>query len=337
LAIDLALVTGASGFVGREVVRALLKRGVVVRAGVHKTNDAREFDTIEGVDAKVIDLLDVQSLQTALRSVTEMYHFAAIVNVGRNSRILYQVNVEGTRNLWESASRCGVEKALYCSSASVYGLLSSADQPIAETVRPKAIEPYGRSKLQGEQVALEVGEAQGIATTVIRPAAVFGPRERSAIGGAIRKAALTRVLLPGAYPHKRFSFVHVSDVAEGAIHLMHMHDAAGELYNVCVETPISFEEAFQAYLRALAKSGRALWRPRALAQFSALVQRIPRLSSILSRRGKSWMAFPLWQIAHELTYTSQKLFAAGFRFTWQRFEDILWSCINEKRNLPGAL
>jgi nucleoside-diphosphate-sugar epimerase len=332
-----ALVTGASGFIGREVVRALQVRGVAVRAGVHKANDAREFDTIKGVDTKVIDLLDVQSLQTALRSVNEMYHFAAIVNAGRNSKILYKVNVEGTKNLWEAAATCGVDKALYCSSASVYGLLSSAVQPISETVKPKAVEPYGRSKLKGEQAALEMGEARGIATTVIRPAAVFGPKERSAIGGAIRKAALTRVLLPGAYPHKRFSFVHVSDVAEAAIHLMQMHDSAGEVYNVSVETPISFEEAFQDYLRALAKSGRALWRPRVLAQFSSLIQRSPRLSSILSRRGKSRMAFPVWQIAHELTYTSKKLFAAGFRFTWQRFEDILWSCITKKSVPPGAL
>lgn len=324
---DPALVTGAAGFIGREVVSALVRSGVAVRAGVRKSADVRRFNTPPKLEGVILDLLDERSLRNALEGVRAVYHFAAVMR-GRGGREeLYMANVTGTRNLWEGAAACGVKRALYCSTASVYGLLAASEQPISEDVTPKAIEPYGRAKLEGESVALEIGQSSGVGTRVIRPAAVLGPGEGSTFGRAIRRAALTRLLLPGMYPHNRFSFVHVADVAEAAVHVMGIPDADGEVFNVAVDRPISFHDAFQVYLAVLGRSGHAFWRPLMLAQLSAFVQRHPHLSTWLVRRGNYGPVFPVWQLDRELVFTSKKLLDTDFQFTWEDFGDVLASCI----------
>jgi dihydroflavonol-4-reductase len=324
---DVALVTGAAGFVGREVVSALLRKGVAVRAGVRKSADVRRFNRAPKLEGVIVDLLDARSLRKALEGVGAVYHFAAVMR-GRGGREeLYRANVTGTKNLWNGAAACGVKRALYCSTASVYGLLASSEHPISEDVTPKAIEPYGRAKLEGENVALQVGHSRGVGTRVIRPAAVLGPGERSTFGRAIRRAALSRLLIPGTYPHNRFSFVHVADVAGAAVHVMGIPDADGEVFNVAVDRPISFHDAFQVYLTVLGRSGNAFWRPRMLAQLSAFVQRHPRLSMWLVGRGTYGPVFPVWQLDRELVFTSKKLLDTDFQFAWQDFGDVLASCI----------
>jgi nucleoside-diphosphate-sugar epimerase len=324
---EVALVTGAAGFVGREIVSALLQNGVNVRAGVRKFSDLRRFHRSGKLEGVVVDVLDTRSLHNALDGVDAIYHFAAVMR-GRGGREeLHRANVTGTKNLWKGAAEHGVKRALYCSTASVYGLLAGSDLPISEDVLPKAIEPYGRAKLEGESLALEIGRNGGVGTRVIRPAAVLGPGERSTFGRAIRRAALTRLLLPGTYPHRRFSFVHVADVAQAAVHVMGIPDADGEVFNVAVDRPISFDDAFQVYLTVLERSGNAFWRPRTLARLSALVQRHPRLLTWLGRRGNYGPVFPVWQLDRELVFTSRKLLATEFEFAWSDFADVLESCL----------
>jgi len=324
---DVALVTGAAGFVGREVVRSLSRRDVPVRAAVRKAADARRFESMPTVDSVVADLLDTRSLRNALDGVRSVYHFAAVMSGKGNWQEINDVNVTGTENLWNKAAEAGVERALFCSTVSVYGLLAASSQLISENVKPKAVEPYGRAKLLAERTALELGEGRGVSTSVIRPAAVLGPGERSVFGRAIRRAALTRLLVPGTYPHNRFSYVHVSDVAEAAIHVMNLPDGDGELYNVAVEQPISFHDAFEEYLSVLREAGSAFWRPKVLAGISAVLQRYPTALEWLIRSGSYSPVFPMWRLDRELVFTSKKLMDTGFRFTMPRFADVLESCL----------
>jgi nucleoside-diphosphate-sugar epimerase len=324
---EVALVTGAAGFVGREVVSALLRNGVKVRAGVRKSSDLRRFSHTAQLEGVVLDVLDARSLRDALEGADTVYHFAAVMRGRGRREELYSANVTGTANLWNGAAAHGVKRALYCSTASVYGLLAGSELPIAEDVPPKAVEPYGRAKLEGERVALEIGHSRGVGTRVIRPAAVLGPGERSAFGRAIRRAALTRLLMPGTYPHRRFSFVHVADVAAAAVHVMRIPDVDGEVFNVAVDRPISFNDAFQVYLAVLRRSGKTFWRPRMLAWLSALVQRHPHVLTWLGWNGSYGPVFPVWQLDRELVFTSRKLLATEFRFAWPDFGDVLESCM----------
>jgi nucleoside-diphosphate-sugar epimerase len=286
------------------------------------------------VEAAPLDLMDRDSLMRALEGVDTVYHFAALVDSGASKEDLRRTNVEGTRNVWSCAAACGVPKALYCSSAAVYGLLAKSSQPISEDVKARAVEPYGNSKLRGEWAALEIAAGSGPETVVIRPAAVFGPNEHTPFGGALRSAAASKILLAGGFQRKRFSFVHAEDVAEAAVYLMHAGTTNGEVFNVAVNDPVLFEDALEAYIRVLDRAGLPAAKTRRLAAISWLAHKVgaPRW---LARIGGGRLAFGIWHPGFDVTYSSSKLLAAGFRFQWGDFEDVLLSCIATEAGIAG--
>ena len=321
-----ALVTGASGFIGSRVVKALHQRHIHVRAGVHSRSAAGAFPDAPGIEPVPLDILDRDSLLRALERVDTVYHFAALVDPGRPRQEIYRTNVAGARNVWECAAACGVKKALYCSSTAVYGLLARAPGPISEEVRPRAVEPYGNSKRMGESVVFEIAARGGPSTIVIRPVAVFGPGEHTPFGKQLRDAAVSRILLAGGFQNRSFSFVHVDDVAAAAVHLTHVADA-GQVFNVAAPDPISFEQALAAYIRVLGRAGVSTARARRLAWLSAALHGVPGLSAGISRLGGTRFAFPIWRPGFDRTYSAAKLLGTSYRFQKANFEDVLFSCI----------
>jgi nucleoside-diphosphate-sugar epimerase len=323
-----ALVTGAGGFVGRRVVEVLRRRGYRVKAGIHRAASADLFEALDNVEPIMIDILNRHTLLPALAGVDTVYHFAALLDAKASIKDLTRVNVEGTKNIWECAAACSVRRALYCSSAAVYGLLARAVQPISEDVRPRAIEPYGRSKLIGESVVREIAAVSGLATVIIRPAAVFGPGDRTSFGQLLRQAAVSKLLVGGAVQPWSFSFAHVEDVAEAAVHLMHAEDTEGQSFNIAVNRSISFDEAFRSYLNVLDRAGRSFSRARAVARLSAAAQKLPPVLQTLIRYTGNHLVFTIWHPGFDITYSSKKLLATSFRFKWERFDDVLSSCLD---------
>ncbi len=323
-----ALVTGASGFVGRRVVDALLAAGVRVRAGVRHHGVAKALQCCSECEVVVIDICDARSLAGAMRGVDQLYHFAAAVTSHASAAKLQRVNVEGTRSVWESAAAAGVGRALYCSSTAVYGLLAQNGRAVTEDVTPRAVEPYGRSKLLGERAAAEIGSARGIDTVVIRPTAVFGPGEHTHFGSELRKAAVSRILLGGGFNSKHFSFVHVDDVAAAAVHLMQLPERGAGVFNVVAEPPVSYEDAFQSYLRALDGAGRRFLRQRLLGRMSLMVERSPSLARGLQAHGRHGLAFGVWRPGFDMTFSSARLRKTEFQFRWTDFELVLRSCLD---------
>jgi nucleoside-diphosphate-sugar epimerase len=324
-----ALVSGASGFVGRWVVSALRRRGVWVRAGVHRSRDRALFARDDQVEAVTLDILDRRSLSEAMDGVDLVFHFAALLDPRAASKDLFRVNAEGTRSVWECAAARNIEAALYCSSAAVYGLLARSGQLISESTVPRAVEPYGRSKLLGESAALEISKRTGLPTVIIRPVAIFGPGQSTAFARALRNAAASRILLAEEFLGRKFSFVHVEDVAEASVHVVESANHAAQIYNVAGEKPISFDDAFRAYRKALKRSGEPLLRARFLALVSLALQKVPSFTSFLSRQAGSRSSFKLWHPGFDITYSSKALLDSGFRFKWPDFEDVILSCIRE--------
>jgi nucleoside-diphosphate-sugar epimerase len=267
------------------------------------------------------------SLRKAMDGVEAVYHFAALVDSSATREQLAKINGEGTRNVWSCAAECAVRRALYCSSTAVYGLLASSNGMITEDVRPRAIEPYGYSKLMGEQAALEIAAGTGLPTTIIRPVAIFGPGEHTPFGRRFRDALTSKLLVAGGFQHRRFSFVQVEDVARAAIHLMREEIPPGQIFNIAVNEPIAYEEAFEAYLRVLETAGKSYARVRLLALSSAFLHRLPpAIVRTTSRLGNRFM-FRVWHPGFDLNYSSAKLLQTGFTFRWADFEDVLLSCV----------
>jgi nucleoside-diphosphate-sugar epimerase len=162
------LITGGSGFVGNLVARRLLERGEAVRV-LDIWEDASRPRGIEYVACSV---LDRDGVARAMEGIDVVHHNAALVAQTDAGRDYWQVNVEGARIVAEEAARAGVQALIHTSSTSVYGI--PEDQPITAATPTRPVEPYGRSKLAGEQVVDRICHQHGIPLITIRPRATLG-------------------------------------------------------------------------------------------------------------------------------------------------------------------
>lgn len=224
-----ALVTGASGFVGAAVARALVNADwqvrVLVRPGSVRTN-LRNLP----LDVVVGDLTAPSSLGMALAECDALFHVAADYRLGApDPGQLYRTNVEGTRNLLGAALRAGVKKIVYTSSVATMGLPadgSPGDEGTPATLAGM-IGHYKRSKFLAEQLVLDAARA-GAPAVIVNPSTPIGPGDvkPTPTGRVVLDAAAGRI---PAYVDTGLNIVHVDDVANG--HLLAFHRGRiGERY-----------------------------------------------------------------------------------------------------------
>lgn len=177
-----AFVTGATGFLGSHVARALADEGAQLRLLVRSTSDPRN---IEGVNAERVqgDLRDPASFEKALAGCDTLFHVAADYRLWvRDPEQMYRSNVEGTRFLLESARRQGVRRVVYTSSVATMGFVSNgtANGNLADERSPVSLASmighYKRSKFMAEQAALEAARS-GQDVVVVNPTTPVGERD----------------------------------------------------------------------------------------------------------------------------------------------------------------
>jgi dihydroflavonol-4-reductase len=224
-----ALVTGATGFVGAAVARALLGAQWQVRVLARRGSDRRN---LRGLDVEVAegDLNDLQSLQRAALSCAALFHVAADYRLGaRDPAQLYLTNVEGTRNVLNAAQRAGVQRMVYTSSVATIGIPADGtpgDERSANSLK-NMIGHYKRSKYLAEEVVREAAQS-GISVVIVSPSTPVGPGDvkPTPTGQLVLDAAAGRM---PAYVDTGLNIVHVDDVAAG--HLMaYERGKAGERY-----------------------------------------------------------------------------------------------------------
>ncbi len=209
------VVTGASGHVGGNLVRMLLKLGRPVRATLHRDKRA-----LEDLDTEIVlcDVQDYDSLNRAFRGADVVFHTAGYISLLMNgwSR-LEQINVFGTRNVVEACLACGVGRLVHFSS--IHALCQEPlDTPIDEN-RPYAdshyYPPYDRSKAAGEREVFK-GIEKGLDAVILNPTGIIGPYDfRPSHTGQVILALIRRTL--PALVRGGFDWVDVRDVVEGAL------------------------------------------------------------------------------------------------------------------------
>jgi len=172
--VTLALVTGASGFLGWHVASVLLQRGYRVRALCRPASAVRELN----VERVTGDLRDKDSLNRAVEGCQVVFHVAADYRLwSRNPQELYASNVEGTRNVLDAAERAGVERVIYTSTVGCIGMPPDHE---GNEETPVSISDmaghYKRSKWLAEQVALEKARA-GLPVVIVNPTAPVGDHD----------------------------------------------------------------------------------------------------------------------------------------------------------------
>jgi dihydroflavonol-4-reductase len=210
-----ALVTGGTGFVGSAVVRALLAEGWDVACLVRASSDRRNLEGLD-VRLKLGNLMDRTSLAGAIAGCDALYHVAALYSSRpEDADALFRVNVEGTRHVLQAAWQGGVARIVHTSTIGTIG--QPADGRLAmEEDRFEGWESasaYARSKLQGEQLALDLA-AQGAPIVVVNPCAPVGARDikPSSTGQRILDYLQGR---PPSFSPGGINFISVEDVAQG--------------------------------------------------------------------------------------------------------------------------
>ena len=210
------LVTGATGFVGGNLVRTLVDRGYDVRALVRRNSNTLALENL-GVEEALGDLRDRVSIAKALKGCQGVFHCAAMYTFwSRDPSEVYRVNVEGTKVIFEEAERAGVERAVYTSTVSTIGLPKKGLGTEDTQLRPQdLVGHYKKSKYLGEQEAL-AATSNGLPVVVVNPAAPIGPWDvkPTPTGGIVLD--FLRRKLP-VYIGTGMNVIDVEDVAMGHV------------------------------------------------------------------------------------------------------------------------
>ena len=263
-----ALITGAAGFIGSQLVEAFAGAGYEVRASDRPGTD---LSIAEGCGAEIApaDLLDGDGIGRITDGVDVVVNAAAVFDLASSYRAMHAVNVEGVDRLCTAAFEAGVDRFIQFSSVAVYGVPKSI--PCREEARKRPTEPYARTKWAGESVAMRHYRDTGLPVTVLRPTLVYGPRSRYGLAVYMSMMALCKasgkdpyLIEGGPLTH----YVHVEDVVGAALLLARSGGVMGKAFNIADDEPIRAGDMFRTLTEIFdLRPGRtfryvaAVWRP----------------------------------------------------------------------------
>ncbi len=236
------LVTGASGFIGGALTRALLAQGTPVRALVRSAARGGEI-AAHGAELVIGDLTDPAALERAAAGCATVFHVGAAL--GGPASVQYAINVSGTARLVEAAHTAGVRRLVHVSSIAAYGY-NVPGQVTEDTPLRPALEFYGQSKAIGEQQVLRRAAELGLEAVAIRPGMVYGPRSGFWTVQLFRLVRRPPALIP-ASGDATCPLIYIDDVVSLLLAAAQHPNAAGEAFNAVSDEPVTWPELFGAY------------------------------------------------------------------------------------------
>lgn len=319
------LITGATGFVGSHLVAALAGRGAEIRALVRRTSRTTQLEHL-GVERIEGGLDDVAALQRAVEGVDVVFHLAALT-AARNEAEYERTNLGGTQRLLDAIAAAAERprRLVYLSSLAAVGPCRNG-RPVGRDDICEPLTAYGRTKLAGERACLAAGEL--IDTVVLRPPAVYGPRDREMLR-FFRLAARGLLPIPTG-PDRSVQLVHVTDLAEAALHAA-VAPAARGIYHVAEPRAYLWEEVAELFGQALGRRVRIVKVPAVLvtaaATMSELGAGVLGRSTVFNREKARELLAPGWlceteTLSREVGFVPKITLADGLAQTaaWYRGE-----------------
>jgi UDP-glucose 4-epimerase len=266
------LVTGAAGFIGSSLVRALLDRGAEVRGLDNFATGRREnlTEVLSRIDFRQIDILDLDSVRDACKGVDYVLHQAAIPSVPKS--VLDPIgsnraNVDGTVNVLVAARDAKVKRVVYAASSSAYG--DTPTLPKYEAMPPNPISPYAVAKLASELYMTSFYRCYGLETVCLRYFNIFGPRQdpSSQYSGVLAKFSMQ--MLRGEQPtifgdgQTSRDFTYVDNAVSGNLLACSApaSECAGRVFNCATGRRITLNEVFEALKQLTGYTGSVKYAP----------------------------------------------------------------------------
>jgi len=310
------LVTGAAGFTGHHMVLHAARAGLRARAtDVSSRHYGALFDAL-GVEFVAADLTCREGLERLLEGVDAVFHVAGIHDYSTPDEIIFAVNVKAVENLCEAAVAAGVGRFIHLSSVGVYGYGWRSGVPVpedAEKLTPP-LNNYNVSKWEGEKVVHRYQREKGLRTTILRPAAIYGPRSEYGLFNAFKQIETSRGkrrMLMAGKGDRIEAFLHVEDMCRAVLFAFEHEETIGEAYNVSDDSRMTTAEFFQLVSRELFSAEKPFLRVpmRLLLPIAAISQRLAKWR----KTRPALEVGTLHYLSYDRCWDTSKLAATGFK------------------------
>ncbi len=221
-------VTGATGFVGRSIVKRLLMEGYEITALVLPT----EPTSIGGQGVKIVrgDITELSSLKGKMKGNDALVHLAGAVGYGQTMDTCMRINRNGTYNVAREAIDSGIRRFIHFSSVSVYGRIPNI--PIIEEQPLRKIrDPYGDTKIDAENILKEFADKGRLSLTIVRPTVIYGPGDDKFLPKLVENLRSGKARIIGSGKNT-VDLIHVNDVADFIAILLKNERSIGQVYNL---------------------------------------------------------------------------------------------------------
>lgn len=270
-----ALITGATGFIGSHLASALISEGFDVACLVRNPANLR---FLEDINVRIIkgDCTDRESLADAVKGVDYVFHLAGLTKA-RSKTDFFNANVKGTENIVQAVleNNSHIKRFVYLSSLAAVGP-SCDGRPLNEDSEPAPVSVYGKTKLEGEKIVL--ANKKNMPVTVIRPPAVYGPRDKDLL-------VFFKMVKSGVIPYWGkcyYSFIYIEDLINGIILSALSREAEGEIFFISDSNIYSTDDIIGAISEAVQRKPLKLSIPRFVMPLLGFVSEITRGVNIIN-------------------------------------------------------
>ncbi len=328
------LITGGTGFLGSNLALRYARDGHQVRVLAKEATDAerQNANDLRAVGVEVVrgDVRDGDLVQTVCQGVDVVQHIAAAMREANISkREFWDVNLQATRHLLEVARQAGVRRFVYCSSIGAMG--KNMPKPADEETPCNPQDIYQRTKKAAEELCLDFQRSHGLPLAVIRPADVYGPRDRRLLR-LFRSIKKGRFALIGTGKNEHH-MVYVDDLVQGFLLAAELEAALGQIFIIAGERAVRLDRLVAAIADQLGvptpKLRVPLWPVQALAAVVEGICAPLRIQPPLYRRRvdffRSDYAFDIAKAKRLLGYLPEYNLERGLAQTlaWYRQQDLI--------------
>lgn len=322
------LITGATGFIGSHLAEHLHSKGYRLRCLVRPTSDLRRLQHLP-IEQIYGDMFDERALTSAVRGVDYVYHLAGITKA-RTQEEYFKGNHHATSNMLAAVRRNNptIKRFVHVSSQAAVGP-SGTNGPVDEQTPFHPITTYGKSKMEAEKECLSLMDK--IPITIIRPPAVYGPRDKDIFEFF---STMNKGLQPMiGFNNKMVSLIHVKDLVEGIVLAGEHAKSVGQTYFISSERYYDWKEVGDVTAAAIGKKAVRLRVPEfvvymiaGISELYSLVSRKPVLLNLEKAREivqDAWTC-SIEKAKTELGFSESVTLEAGIRGTVQWYREHRW-------------